>query len=168
MRKPIGALETALMKKPNMLPGRSAEPPMQPDRPFTAEPDMAAQGGNGQADFNEVVEELQQLVLEGKLPADFDLREACMDQTFADLIAEFPAEAALRIYYAENKAAGAEQAAMQRVNQQVKSRNALPRSARGGAMSAPAPNYRDMDDATFRKLLAEVKRSARNGNAPRL
>ena len=61
------------------------------------------------------------------------------------------------------KAQAAEQSAMQHVNAQVRSRNALPRSARGGAMSAPTPNYRDMDDATFRKLLAEIKRSTRNG-----
>lgn len=163
MRKPMDAVEAALMKNQNTLPGM----PGQSETKDGAQ-GMPAQGAREPANFEDVVYELQQLVLEKKLPPDFDLQQACMDNAFAELIAEFPAEAALRIYYAENKAAQAEQNAMQRVNAQVQSRRALPRSARGGAMSAPTPNYRDMDDASFRKLLAQMKRSARNGSAPRL
>ena len=163
MRKPMDAVEAALMKNQNTLPGMPGQ-----NETGNGGQAMPAQPTQEPAGFQDVVAELQQLVLEKKLPPDFDLQQACMDKAFAELIAAFPAEAALRIYYAESKAAQAEQSAMQRVNAQVQSRRALPRSARGGAMSAPMPNYRDMDDASFRKLLAEMKRSARNGNAPRL
>lgn len=166
MRKPTGALEAALMKNPNPSPMAQNAPGQIPAQ--AKGPGAAMENGGMPGGFYEVVEELEQLVLEGRMPPEFDLRQACMDPAFAALIATYPAEAAVRIYCAENKAAQAEQDAMQRVNAQVRSRQALPRSARGGVMSAPSPNYRDMDDATFKKLLAQMKRNARSGVATRL
>ncbi len=158
MRNFTSALEAALQKKTAPVPAAPGQGAANP-----VPQNSAAQQAEAPEGFYDVVEELKQLVLEGKIPADFNLEQACKDPAFSALVAEFPPEAAIRIYYAEMKAQAAEQSAMQHVNAQVRSRNALPRSARGGAMSAPTPNYRDMDDATFRKLLAEIKRSTRNG-----
>lgn len=173
MRNIRSALESALNKKPN------AQPPEGPQggapyQPFPAQPQRRPQAAQMQAapagmlDFDEVLAEFEDLLASGKLPEGLDLQEICTDDAFAKLIVEYPADAAVRIYVAERRAEEAENSAMQRVNQQVRTRNSLPRSARGGAMSAPAPNYRDMDDESFRKLLGDLKKTARNGGKTRL
>lgn len=176
MRKQPSAIEQALQKKraggsfaKNNAGFAASEPrqaPYDENRPTEDPAGMAVQPD--ETGFEDVRDELMQLIREGRLPEDFDLQQACADPAFAQLIAEFPAEAAIRIYAAEKRAEEAESAAMQRVSTQVRSRNALPRSARGGAMSAPTPNYRDMDSATFRKMLADVKKTTRNGGRVRL
>ena len=118
--------------------------------------------------FSDIRDEIVRLIREGRLPEDFDLQQACMDPAFAGLLAELPPEAAIRVYAAEKRADEAEQSAMQRMSAQVRSRGALPKSSRGGAMGAPAVNYRDMDSATFRKMLGEIKKTTRNGGKVRL
>lgn len=149
--------------------GKGAQPMRQPapmPRQGNAPQDMAAPQGNG--DFDALVEELTALIQQGRMPEGFDLMTACQDPAFLDLMEQFPAEAAVRVYMAEKKAAEAEENAMSRVNAQVRSRNGLPRSQRGAAMSAPAPDYRNMDSDAFKGLLYNVKKSARNGGNPRL
>ncbi len=136
-----------------------------PEKPMGGQPGDPAMG---QGSFGDIRDALMQLIREGKVPPEFDLQAACSDEAFAELLMEFPPEAAVRIYAAEKRADEAETAAMQRVTNQVKSRNALPRSSKGGAMSAPAINYRDMDGAAFRKLLGDIKKTTRNGGKVRL
>ena len=167
MKKQSSAIEQALMNQPGGVQSAQAQPATNPLP--GAEPGMKGSAGMGQgAGFDDIRDEIVQLIRAGKLSTDFDLQSACLDDAFAALLAELPMDAAIRVYEAEKRAAQAEQNAMQRVSTQVKSRNALPRSTRGGAMSAPTLNYRDMDSATFRKLLGEIKKTTRNGGKVRL
>lgn len=150
-----GGVDPMLMKNAAGLPGD----------PALGQSQGALQG---QGAFNDIRDDLAQLIRQGKLPKDFDLQAACADEAFADLMLELPPEAAVRVYAAEKRAEEAEAAAMQRVSNQLKSRNALPRSTRGGAMGAPSVNYRDMDSASFRRLLGNIKKTTRNGGQVRL
>ncbi len=173
MKQQSSAIEQALMNhrggaqnaqtQPERNPLLGAESGINPPAGAAGMPGMAQ--GTG---FDDIRDEIVRLIREGKLPVEFDLQSACADDAFAALLAQLPTDAAVRVYAAEKRAAEAEQNAMQRVSTQVKSRNALPRSTRGGAMSAPALNYRDMDSATFRKLLGEIKKTTRNGGKVRL
>jgi hypothetical protein len=150
-----GARNTAM----NSRPGGQPEMQIPKQQPGMEE---------GDPDFDALVEELTALISEGKLPENFDLTTACQDPAFVELINEFPAEAAVRIYDAEKRADEAEQNAMQRVNTQMRARGGLPRSQRGGAMSAPAPDYGNMDEDAFKDLLFNVKKTARSGGKARL
>lgn len=135
---------------------------MPPEGP--QDPSGMGRGGG----FGDIRDAVMQLIRSGKLDPDFDLQSACTDKEFAKLLSEMPVEAAARVYQAEKRAREAEENTMQRMTAQVKSRNALPRSTRGGAMSAPTINYHDMDSGSFRKLLGDIKKTTRDGGKVRL
>jgi hypothetical protein len=126
------------------------------------------QNATQDAEFNAVVQELAAMYQNGQMPEGFDLQQAANDPALMELIQDYGAEAGVRIYAAEQRANKAEQAAMQRVSAQVRSRNALPRSSRGGSTTASAPNYRDMSSEAFRSLLQQMKKTARDGGRTRL
>lgn len=120
------------------------------------------------AEFDALVKELAAMYQNGGMPEGFDLQQASGDPALMELIQEYGAEAGVRIYAAEQRANRAEQAAMQRVSAQVRSRNALPRSSRGGSTTAGAPDYRNMSSDSFRELLQQLKKTARDGKKTRL
>ena len=115
-----------------------------------------------------LVNELYALMQSGEAPEGFDLESACQDEQFAMLCDEFGVAAAARIWAAEKRAEEAEKNAMARVNQQVQTRKGLPRPLSGGGFASPKPDYANMDEATFRKLSQELKRSARDGKRVQL
>lgn len=189
MKQRTSLIETALgqrkgMQAPGQEGGPAGQPPFpggqpsgggmpggMPDEmegmPPMENPQMP--GGMGQGGgFGDIRDAIVQLIQSGKLDEDFDLQEACTDKEFAKLLSELPVEAAARVYQAEKRAREAEESTMQRMTNQVKSRNALPRSTRGGAMSAPTINYHDMDSGSFRKLLGDIKKTTRDGGKVRL
>lgn len=171
MRKPFSAIEQAVSQRASGAHNARQARNMQNPYPDAERAMRQGNGGNGMEEatgFDDIRDEIVRLIREGKLPADFDLESACKDEAFAELLAELPPEAAVRVYEAERRAAEAEESAMQRMTTQVRSRNALPKSTRGGAMSAPAVNYRDMDSASFNKMLADIKKTTRNGGKVRL
>ena len=128
----------------------------------------ARQGATQDTAFDAVVQELTAMYQNGQMPEGFDLQQSAGDPALMELIQDYGAEAGVRIYAAEQRANKAEQAAMQRVSAQVRSRNALPRSSRGGSTTASAPNYRDMSSESFRSLLQQMKKTARDGGRTRL
>jgi hypothetical protein len=115
-----------------------------------------------------LVNELYALMQSGEAPEGFDLESACQDEQFVMLLDEFGVPAAARIWAAETRAEEAEKNAMTRVNQQVQTRKGLPRPLSGGGFASPKPDYANMDEATFRKLSQELKRSARDGKRVQL
>ena len=128
----------------------------------------AAQNAPQDADFDALVQELADMYQNGRMPEGFDLQKAAGDPALMELIQDYGAEAGVRIYAAEQRAEQAEQAAMQRVSAQVRSRNALPRSSRGGSTTAGAPDYRHMSSEAFRELVQQMKKTARDGGRTRL
>ncbi|MEG1524929.1 MAG: hypothetical protein RR475_07865 [Clostridia bacterium] len=131
-------------------------------------PGMRQDSMDENSDFEEIVGEFYELIRKGELPQSFDIKTACEDPAFADLLAQYPADASVRIYTAEQKAAMAESNAMQQMTDRVKTRNALPRSQRGAAMPAPVNDYAGMSSESFRTLLQQAKKMARNGGKTRL
>jgi len=126
------------------------------------------QNGTQDAEFDALVQELAAMYQNGRMPEGFDLQQAAGDPALMELIQEYGAEAGVRIYAAEQRAKQAEQSAMQRVSAQVRSRNAMPRSSRGGSTTASAPSYRNMSSEAFRELLQQMKKTARDGGRTRL
>lgn len=125
----------------------------------------------GDAEKNEVVESFREGVIavmqmqkEGRLPEDFDLAEASRDRAFGELILEYPPEAAVRIYVAEKRLAGAESGAKKNVQNDLRARHALPKSQRANITANPSPDYKRMSSEEFRRLEQQYKRAARNGN----
>ncbi|MDO4544322.1 MAG: hypothetical protein Q4C01_07190 [Clostridia bacterium] len=118
--------------------------------------------------FAEAGERLSQMEAEGALPEGFELRAACQDREFALLVQEFPVEAAVRIYAAEKRAEEAERNAVERVRSQLKSRDALPKSQRGGGSIAATPDYMSMSSEAFRSLEKNLKSAARRGAKPKI
>lgn len=161
---------SAMTRKPEGLAGTGRGKPAAGNeaddrnarRPMQQQPDE--DGG----EFESIVAELEQLLQSGELPENFDLQAACEDPAFAQLLAQYPAGAAARIYAAEQRAGQAETNAMQQVSEQVRSRGGLPKSQRGGAMAGTGANYADMSGETFRSLLQQMKKTARNGGKTRL
>lgn len=130
-----------------------------------AREDQNAQQGDAEMfkSFEEIAKSIVALSKEGKLPEGFDLEAACRDRAFVDLIIDYSAEAAVRIYDAEKRLAEAESGAKQRVENDVRARNALPKSARANISANPTPDYKRMSAEEFRRLEQQYKRAARNG-----
>ena len=185
MKQRTSLIETALgqrngMQNPEQEGGPAGQPPFPGAQPenypmqggmgnMQAQPDPNKSNGMSRGPgFGDIRDAIVELIQSGKLDSDFDLQEACTDKEFAKLLAEMPVEAAARVYQAEKRIKDVEANAMERMTAQVKSRNALPRSTRGGAMSAPAVNYHDMDSGAFRKLLGDIKKTTRDGGKVRL
>ena len=119
-------------------------------------------------EFEALVDEITNLIGEGKLPQGFDLENAAKDPALIELMREYGAAAGIRIYAAEQRADEAETNAMERVSERVRQRGALPRSIHGGSTGASATNYRSMSSDAFRELMQQMKKTARDGGKTRL
>ena len=119
-------------------------------------------------EFEALVNEVSALMQEGKLPEGFDLEEAANDPALMKLMREFGAGAGVRIYAAEKRAEEAENNAMERVSTRVRERSALPKSTRGGSAAPAATNYHGMSSDSFRQLMQQMKKTARDGGKTRL
>lgn len=131
--------------------------------PAMGQPGAARPDGAQDDEFAAVVNELCGLMKSGEMPEGFDLQTACADSAFAELMQRYGAEAAVRVYDAEQRAKRAEESAMQRVSERVQQRKGLPRSASGGAFASARPDYAGMDSATFKRMALEMKRNAQRG-----
>ena len=119
-------------------------------------------------EFEALVNEISTLVQQGKLPEGFDLESATKDPELVELMREYGAEAGIRIYAAEQRADEAENNAMERVSARVRERNQLPKSTRGGSAAPAATNYHGMNSESFRQLMQQMKKTARDGGKTRL
>lgn len=119
-------------------------------------------------EFEALVDEIAALIRDDKLPEGFDLQEASKDTALLELMREYGAAAGIRIYAAEKRAEEAENSAMERVSERVRQRGALPRSMRGGSANAAATNYGAMSSDSFRELMQQMKKTARDGGKTRL
>ena len=90
-------------------------------------------------EFEALVDEITNLIGEGKLPQGFDLENAAKDPALIELMREYGAAAGIRIYAAEQRADEAETNAMERVSERVRQRGALPRSIHGGSTGSRKP-----------------------------
>ncbi len=119
-------------------------------------------------EFEALVSEVSALMQEGKLPEDFDLQEAAKDPALMKLMREYGAGAGVRIYAAETRAEEAENNAMERVSTRVRERSQLPKSTRGGGAAPAATNYHGMSSESFRQVMQQMKKTARDGGKTRL
>ena len=87
-----------------------------------------------------------------QLPRGFDMDAAVGDPAFIDLLAQYPAAAAVRIYQAEHMAP-------QQVADRLRARQSVPASTRPQQSVRPEPNYRDMSSADFLKMKERVLKS---------
>ena len=133
-----------------------------------AKPASSREKQENDSEFEALVDEIAQLIQNGKLPEGFDLQTAAKDPALMDLMREYGAAAGVRIYAAEERANEAEESAMERVSERVRQRNALPRSIRGGSANAAATNYGTMSSEAFRELMQQMKKTARDGGKTRL
>lgn len=132
---------------------------------------LKAKGGTkavGEEQFLELTKALAAMEAAGELPENFDLRAACADREFAELLLEFPTEAAVRIYAAEQRAAAAEENAKSSVMKKLQQRSALPKMSRAGGAVSAQPDYMSMSSEEFRKLEQQLKQAARMGHAVRI
>ena len=156
------------------LPGMAQQPGMVPQPGMMPQPGMAqgpasspaaapAMPANGRRlDYEGLRAELNDLLQQGKLPAGFDLAAAVQDRAFLRLLFELPAYAAVRVYVAEQRAAHAEQAAMQNILSRLHARQGLPRPSRADA-AAPNRDYMNMSPEEFARLEREYREKARKG-----
>ena len=119
-------------------------------------------------EFEALVDEIAALISDGKMPEGFDMEQAASDPTLAELMREYGAAAGIRIYVAEQRAEEAENNAMERMSARVRERSALPKSTRGGSAAPAATNYRGMSSDSFRELMQQMKKTARDGGKTRL
>ena len=119
-------------------------------------------------EFEALVDEIAMLISEGKLPEGFDLEQAASDPELVSLMREYGAAAGIRIYAAEKRSDDAENSAMERVSNRMRERSALPKSTRGGSATPAATNYHGMSSESFRELMQQMKKTARDGGKTRL
>ena len=119
-------------------------------------------------EFEALVDEITALISDGKMPEGFDMEQAASDPALAELMREYGAAAGIRIYVAEQRAEEAENNAMERMSARVRERSALPKSTRGGSVAPAATNYRGMSSESFRALMQQMKKTARDGGKTRL
>ena len=130
-------------------------------------PETRPQRG-GEAMFLEFTQALAAMEAEGGLPEGFDLRKACGDREFAELLLEYPMEAAVRIYAAEQRAVAAEENARAAAARKMQQRAGLPRMSRAGGAVSAQPDYMSMSSEEFRKLEQQLKQASRAGRAVRI
>ncbi|HML67464.1 MAG TPA: hypothetical protein PKA81_03640 [Clostridia bacterium] len=119
-------------------------------------------------EFEAMVDEVSVLMQEGKLPDGFDMETAAKDPALLQLMYEYGANAGIRIYAAEQRAQDAEDSAMERMSARVRERSQLPKSTRGGSAAPAATNYHGMSSESFRQLMQQMKKTARDGGKTRL
>lgn len=127
-----------------------------------------AKNSDNDPEFEALVDEVSALMQQGKLPEGFDLEEAANDPALVKLMREYGAGAGIRIYAAEQRAEDAENSAMERMSARVRERGALPKSTRGGSAAPSATNYHGMSSESFRQLMQQMKKTARDGGKTRL
>ena len=127
-----------------------------------------AKNSENDPEFEALVDEVSTLMQQGKLPEGFDLEEAANDPALVKLMREYGAGAGIRIYAAEKRAGDAENSAMERMSARVRERGALPKSTRGGSAAPSATNYHGMSSESFRQLMQQMKKTARDGGKTRL
>ena len=127
-----------------------------------------AKNSDNDPEFEALVDEVSALMQQGKLPEGFDLEEAANDPALVKLMREYGAGAGIRIYAAEKRAEDAENSAMERMSARVRERGALPKSTRGGSAAPTATNYHGMSSESFRQLMQQMKKTARDGGKTRL
>lgn len=113
--------------------------------------------------FSKAGEQLAQMEADGLLPEGFDLEAACADREFAVLVQQFPIEAAVRIYDAEQRLKDADKNAVEKVQSDLRRRGSLPKPQRGNGAIAASPNYMAMSSEAFRAFENNLKAAARNG-----
>ena len=119
-------------------------------------------------EFEAMVDEVSALMQEGKLPDGFDMETAAKDPALFQLMYEYGVNAGIRIYAAEQRAKDAENSAMERMSARVRERSQLPKSTRGGSAAPAATNYHGMSSESFRQLMQQMKKTARDGGKTRL
>ena len=87
-----------------------------------------------------------------QLPRGFDMDAAVGDPAFVDLLAEYPAAAAVRIYQAEHMAP-------QQVADRRRARQGVPASTRPTVSVRPEPNYKQMSTEDFFKMKERVSKN---------
>ena len=127
-----------------------------------------AKNSENDPEFEALVDEVSTLMQQGKLPEGFYLEEAANDPALVKLMREYGAGAGIRIYAAEKRAGDAENSAMERMSARVRERGALPKSTRGGSAAPSATNYHGMSSESFRQLMQQMKKTARDGGKTRL
>lgn len=127
-----------------------------------------AKNSENDPEFEALVDEVSALMQQGKLPEGFDLEDAANDPALVKLMREYGAGAGIRIYAAEKRAEDAENSAMERMSARVRERGALPKSTRGGSAAPSATNYHGMSSESFRQLMQQMKKTARDGGKTRL
>ena len=127
-----------------------------------------AKNSDNDPEFEALVDEVSALMQQGKLPEGFDLEEAANDPALVKLMREYGAGAGIRIFAAEKRAEDAENSAMERMSARVRERGALPKSTRGGSAAPSATNYHGMSSESFRQLMQQMKKTARDGGKTRL
>lgn len=127
-----------------------------------------AKNSENDPEFEALVDEVSALMQQGKLPEGFDLEDAANDPALVKLMREYGAGAGIRIYAAEQRAEDAENSAMERMSARVRERGALPKSTRGGSAAPSATNYHGMSSESFRQLMQQMKKTARDGGKTRL
>ena len=127
-----------------------------------------AKNSDNDPEFEALVDEVSALMQQGKLPEGFDLEDAANDPALVKLMREYGAGAGIRIYAAEKRAEDAENSAMERMSARVRERGALPKSTRGGSAAPTATNYHGMSSESFRQLMQQMKKTARDGGKTRL
>ena len=127
-----------------------------------------AKNSENDPEFEAQVDEVSALMQQGKLPEGFDLEDAANDPALVKLMREYGAGAGIRIYAAEQRAEDAENSAMERMSARVRERGALPKSTRGGSAAPSATNYHGMSSESFRQLMQQMKKTARDGGKTRL
>lgn len=125
--------------------------------PVQENPQSAQQQGqqdNGEVDHaQEILEELATM----DLPEGFDLAAAGADIEFAKLLLQYPTDAAVRIYAAEQRAQSAAseaEKAPQQLADKLRARAEVPQSSRSSLVPGP-PNYRAMTTQEFKKYQKE-------------
>ncbi len=117
------------------MPGEEALPPEPvpaPTEPREPSPEERAR---------RIAEDL----LSARLPEGFDVDAAMGDGAFLDLLTEFPAAAAARVYAAERKA----EMAPRQVAALLKARQSVPEPIRPRQAVSPEPDYRGMPSEEF-------------------
>lgn len=136
--------------------------------PETALPEQTPAPAEAENPFTEIAEALIALNEAGRLPEGFDLETACSDPAFAELLASYPPEAAVRIYAAEAKAESAYADALEQMTERLNARNALPKSMRPNRAAAPTTDYLSLSPEAFRALENQYKTAARSGKRIKL
>jgi len=105
--------------------------------------------GYGRNDAQETPEERAASIVEDllsvRVPSGFDMDAAVEDPAFQELLVEYPAKAAVRIYMAEQRT----NEAPREMADRLRARQGVPASTKPQQAIRPEPNYREMSRADF-------------------